>query len=67
MISHSEGSGPTEPTEPSGCHFMQNAACDWMPFYSKWWALNGLTFYSEQQALIGEGADTGPGLISSRP
>lgn len=62
VISYSKGSGPTE---PSGCHFMQNAACDWLSFYFKWWALTGLTFYSEQQALIGEEANTGHGLIFS--
>lgn len=60
---YSEGSGPTE---PSACHFMQNAACDWLSFHFKWWALTGLTFCSEQQALIGEEANTRHGLISSR-
>lgn len=32
---------------------------DWLLFYCKWWTLTGSTFYPEQQALIGEGADTG--------
>lgn len=64
MISHSDGFSPAE---PSGCHFMRNAASDWLSLYSKWWVMTGLTFYSEQQALIGEGTDTGPDLISSRP
>lgn len=32
---------------------------DWLLFYCKWWTLTGSTFYPEQQAVIGEGADTG--------
>lgn len=54
MISHSDA-----PAESSGCHFKQNTSSDWLLFLSKLWTLTGLTFYSEQQALIGDGADTG--------